>query len=749
MNRFWNLREIIVFYTLIISGFEVFSQPNWKRYDTIPVTSNSVLLKNAWAGGLNFINWSELDIDLDGTTELLAFDKSGEKLRCFKFDQVSGQPLYSHFPLWQDSFPPVSSFVLFFDYNKDGKSDLFTYSLGNGGIKVYRNNSIPGQMNFTLEKNYLVSNYNPAGSPQYLNIIASTVALPGLEDFDKDGDMDVLVFGSGIKMDFHKNLSKELYGNSDSLIFVYADDCWGDVQETTCQSQLNVCPYPIQPFAQFEIQKRNSHETYHGGSCLMCFDGDGDGDKDVLLGDISCDSIEYFRNGGIISNAHVDSVTKKYPAVQPVQMAHFPCTYFIDVNKDGKRDLLASPNTSGSENLNSNFYYRNSFYDSLPKFVFVKNNFLQDQMMDFGEGAYPAIFDYEGDGDLDLLIGNFGYFLAPSGYSRQFALLLNTGTNSNPQFTIVDLDFLGNQTTGLFNLSPTFSDMDGDGDQDFLCGTFDGKFIYFQNTAPIGSPANFTFVSDFSTGFLSGIDIGQEAYPTVFDLNKDGKKDLIVGEYDGTLNYFENIGTSVSPSFAAPVTNFGGLRTNQPGYFIGRSMPVFFDDNGSTKLLVGSERGYLYLYGNIDANLGGNFSKIDSIYTGIIEGEHLAPALGDFTNDGILDLVLGNYSGGLAFLKGYPNFNSIDESIEKNHMLEVFPNPTTGMINIQFHPSNLNSKCITVYDVSGRKIRQVINEKSNFVTLDLSSMEKGVYIMEVISGDENKSNRVVKRIILN
>lgn len=50
----------------------------------------------------------------------------------------------------------------------------------------------------------------------------------------------------------------------------------------------------------------------HSGSCLTCIDMDGDNDKDIIVGDISCDSVEYFRNGGSPSNAHIDFATKVF-----------------------------------------------------------------------------------------------------------------------------------------------------------------------------------------------------------------------------------------------------------------------------------------------------------------------------------------------------------------------------------------------------------------------------------------------------
>ena len=61
----------------------------------------------------------------------------------------------------------------------------------------------------------------------------------------------------------------------------------------------------------------NVDAVMHAGSCMMCLDMDGDNDKEVVLGDISCDSVEYFRNAGSIANANFDYATKfiTFPAV--------------------------------------------------------------------------------------------------------------------------------------------------------------------------------------------------------------------------------------------------------------------------------------------------------------------------------------------------------------------------------------------------------------------------------------------------
>ncbi|MBK6834664.1 MAG: hypothetical protein IPG89_10465 [Bacteroidetes bacterium] len=71
------------------------AQPVFTRDATIPVSYFGNPLKNAWAGGLNFTEWSAIDLDLDGIKDLAIYDKSGERIRTFKNDNISGTASYT------------------------------------------------------------------------------------------------------------------------------------------------------------------------------------------------------------------------------------------------------------------------------------------------------------------------------------------------------------------------------------------------------------------------------------------------------------------------------------------------------------------------------------------------------------------------------------------------------------------------------------------------------------------------------
>lgn len=83
-------------------------------------------------------------------------------------------------------------------------------------------------MQWELAKNLLYSDNWGAS----LNLYVSSADIPAIVDVDNDGDIDILTYHiSGEYLQYHKNLSKELYGHSDSLQFELRNECWGGFRE--------------------------------------------------------------------------------------------------------------------------------------------------------------------------------------------------------------------------------------------------------------------------------------------------------------------------------------------------------------------------------------------------------------------------------------------------------------------------------------------------------------------------------------
>jgi hypothetical protein len=574
------------------------------------------------------------------------------------------------------------------------------------------------------------------------------VGLPGIGDIDGDGDLDILTYSVfGIKIEYHKNMSMELYGNADNLVFKMVDDCWGDMQENSCVVYLSQCPYPK---LYNTLINGDANKIAHSGSCIMCIDNDGDGDKDLVLGDVSCTTVEYVDNVGSSSNAHIGDTTKLYPNYPSkgnttvIKMNSFPCTYNLDVDNDGKKDLLASPNiVAGAENYQSVWYYKNTSSTPSVNFVIQKKNFLQEDMIEVGEGAYPVLFDADADGKKDLIVGNLGYYSVNTNISR-LAYYRNIGTNTAPSFSLITKDYQGLSSYNLYSMAPTFGDLDNDGDQDLIIGSTNGRVHYFQNLAGIGNPAVFgNYQSNYQNILGSNF-----VYPQLFDVDKNGTLDLLLGSQNGRISYWKNTGNVAFPSFTSQSTFLGGVDVKPYGYSTGYAMPYMYSDAGVTKLMVGSESGNLYLYDNIDGNVLGTYNRVDTTLFKLNEGTRAAPCFEDITNDGKRDLVLGNQAGGLAFFNSANIYGVGINELLDNSNVSIFPNPCNEKLTVSINDNTYEEHTLKLIDVLGKEVYS-LNTYNKTIEINCSNLSKGIYMLMLTSKSDNYHQVITKKIIIN
>lgn len=740
------MRKCLALFFILVFKFLVAQLP--VGVDTIQVIDNNKSLKLTWAGGLNSCLFSELDLNNDNKNDLIAFDKvnnfSYGIFRCFINEGNTGEIKYKYNNQYNKLFPEVKHWAYFYDYNNDGKNDLFTYTLG--GIKVYKNTSA-ATLSFTLEKTILYSNSTPSSTPNYGAIYSAAISLPGFSDIDNDGDMDILTFSAGgFQLEYHKNLSKELYNHADSLVFELSENTWGDFSESNCSVMLD----------QF---RHNVNElNLHSGSCLTCFDRNGDGDKDLLLGDVACSNSLYLENTGTSSLAHMGDTTKLYPnypnkaSTQIIKLNSFPCGHYIDINNDAQKDLIVSPNAINSENFSSVWLYQNSSSTNTVNFQFTKNNFLQDEMLEHGEGAYPVLVDVDADGLLDLIVGNMGYY--ESGVLKsKLAFYKNTGTMSQPSYSLITRDYANVSafatTNNLVGLVPTFGDIDSDGDKDLILTDFYGKIHWIENTSGAGNPFNFTL---FKYNHF-GITTPQGApFAQLIDVDRDNLIDLLVGLRNGRLAFYKNTGTSSVPSFSLISATFGGVNVKGPPSLYstdGSCAPFLFDDAGTYKLLCGSISGKIYYYDNIDGNLSGNFNLLDSVVNNINDGPRSALQYIDVNGDGKRDLFVGNHGGGLHFYssKAPVGINEIQKN--NSDYFFVYPNPAKNHVVVKFNSLKTKKVNAYLYNSMGQLIKTIIGESITF-SINTESLNEGVYqlLIENVLEDNIKQIETKKVIII-
>ena len=136
-----------------------------------------------------------------------------------------------------------------------------------------------------------------------------------------------------------------------------------------------------------------------------------------------------------------------------------------------------------------------------------------------GSNTTPALGDLDGDGDLDLLVGE------ASGSLNHYR---NDGTSSAPVFTLISETF--EDIKAGRRSAPLLADVDGDGDLDLLVGTDEGGLVLFRNE---GSRTAWRFVRD--AGFAP--EVPPMSAPAAGDLNGDGRPELLVGNSGGGLVY--------------------------------------------------------------------------------------------------------------------------------------------------------------------------------------------------------------------
>ncbi|MEM6632666.1 MAG: FG-GAP-like repeat-containing protein, partial [Bacteroidota bacterium] len=628
--------------------------------ESFPVFHGEKELRSPFAGGLNEPQFSPIHLDGDSLIDLVIFDRSGQVILPF----VQADNAYLFAPQFQQAFPPVHNFVLVRDLNGDGLGDVFAHNPEGEGIQVFLNTSTPSMLEFRLEISLLMTT---DGIP----IFIPATDVPGIVDIDGDGDLDIMAFDAlGSYVNLFENISNSDPSNQEGN-FVLADPCWGSFREDGLSNEV----FLNDPCTGLQGGVRNE---LHVGSTLTPIPQDGGVLSDLVLGDISHENLVYLRNTGTVEEAFVSDFSPDFPmGSTAVDLHFFPAAFLLDVTFDQVPDLVVAPNASIiSDNFQNVWLYTGSSESDGAAFSLTQKDFIQEEMIDCGANSHPILFDYNGDGLLDILVGNKAYQNGGEIPSASFTLYENIGTPSSPSFKLASRNYLniGSFFTQIIQeIRPTFGDLDGDGDQDLVIGDINGQLHLFTNT-PIEGEASFN-LSEFR---FSNIDIGQNASPQLFDINGDNLLDLIVGEGNGTLNYFQNVGSAGIPVFDAEPTqaNWGGIDIS-PECCTGFSVPfVFQNRSGLLSVLVGSESGEFYLFDQTRSNPEARFILNPSFPSNLGIGARTSPWGADLDGDGSLEWIVGNARGGIGIFH-VPGLITVSrENTIQENQIRLIPNPS-------------------------------------------------------------------------
>lgn len=278
---------------------------------------------------------------------------------------------------------------------------------------------------------------------------------------------------------------------------------------------------------------------------------------------------------------------------------------------------------------------------------------------------------------------------------------------------------------------------------DIIVGDRNGYITWFRRT---GSGAD-DLTSEGHLSDASGvIDVGTNSAPVVVDWNNDGLLDLLVGNETTTqgIRLYLNSGTSSSPVLTTwTYIQSGGSDINRY-----RCCPQVYDLNGDGKkdLIMGENDAHIYYYENTGTDDSPAFNGFEALQSGgspidLYTGSRLW--VDDWDSDGLPDLLVSDYDGFvyvyMAQDTGVEDFTS--QGIESGFSVDPMVNPAAGAFSIKLHGAAGTSE-ITVYDGAGRAVANS-SASSEMVTVDAGSLPAGVYTVVARNGSAVSTCRMV------
>ncbi|MFQ6092872.1 MAG: FG-GAP-like repeat-containing protein [bacterium] len=370
------------------------------------------------ASALNFV-----DYDSDNDPDLFFGDYFCVNLYFFRNDGWTGPPDYYNMVEITDTFLPHNTWGFnvprWVDIDSDGDLDLFIGSINSDidNLLFYRNDGTANSPQLTLVTKNLIKSLD-----------IGSYSMPSFADIDADGDFDLFLGRLDGKISFYRN-----------------DGSPGAPQFTLV----------VDNFASVDVGSEN------GPSFV---DIDGDGDMDLFMGSRDGD-LYFYRNEGTSNSPNFVLVSENFESIH-VDQTSVPS--FADIDGDGDLDLFVG---EWDFNYMANVhFYRNDGSPTSPSYTLVTDSLVS---ADLGNRTVPSFVDIDGDGDLDLFVGE---------NDGNLNFYRNEGTPSSPNFVLATEDFESIDVG--FASAPVFIDIDSDGDVDLFVGERNGGINFYRNTTP-------------------------------------------------------------------------------------------------------------------------------------------------------------------------------------------------------------------------------------------------------------------------
>lgn len=266
-----------------------------------------------------------------------------------------------------------------------------------------------------------------------------------------------------------------------------------------------------------------------------------------------------------------------------------------------------------------------------------------DQAINFEAHASPRCFDWNGDGALDLIVGDA---------TGQVWLFTNSARKrSKPKFAPRQQIAAGSRTQwGKGYTGVVLHDLNNDNLADLIVAHSNNLVSIHYN---IGTPAE----PEFATECIKvRVQDGCHGRIDMADWDGDGRSDLVTGSFGGELQWHRNLGSQHSPKFA-PAAAFHDIRIAYNAH----PRIVDFDRDGQLDLLLGLNWGTVTFYRNRGSVAHPELTKGQALVWADDgkalnlrkqNGDDTTPELADLNADGIVDLISGGHNGKLFVMHG-------------------------------------------------------------------------------------------------
>ncbi len=424
--------------------------------------------------------------------------------------------------------------------------------------------------------------------------------------------------------------------------------------------------------------------------------GDGDGDTDVIVTVYTADKITIKERTG--SSSYTSRVVATgYDAPNMVKFAG-------DLDGDGHNDLIST--SHGTSNKLS--WWKNGGNISAGASNWTENTLYST------ESSYGVFsFDADNDGDIDI----FAAISSPSGTGEDIVWYENDGAGNFTLETIYSNQNIY-ENYG-FNMFLTTGDVNNNGKMDLIITAANndtkGDVFYFLNQMTLAT-------------CLTNVSISSQINPTC---NADSNGTITVSSTGftspsytwsngGTGPTIANLGAGsyqVIVSDSSCVDSITATLTNPPAI-----------DNSVTQIndsLTANQSGATYQW--IDCN-NGNL------------------AITGATNQSYTPTISGSYAVVIT-LNSCTDTSSCNTTVSvkkiklKEAIIEIYPNPADSRIFIKSNDITLNK--IKLFDVLGKELNVNLIQKENNLEIDVSSIQKGIYIIEFTTNHEKISKRII------